>query len=72
MFSGSWRTILSIPRGPKLVLTASATAFAASMLVMRTSFFLEFWLQQQGAAGGVGRSSKPLGSGEITGHIVLS
>ena len=69
--SSSWHTILSIPRGPKLVLTASATAFAASMLVMRTSFFLEFWLQQQGAAGCIGRSSRPLGSSKITGHMCL-
>mmetsp|Transcript_10928 Transcript_10928/g.32507 ORF Transcript_10928/g.32507 Transcript_10928/m.32507 type:complete len:276 (-) Transcript_10928:111-938(-) len=31
--------ILSMPRGPRDVRTASATAFAASMLVVRTSFF---------------------------------
>mmetsp|Transcript_7141 Transcript_7141/g.12308 ORF Transcript_7141/g.12308 Transcript_7141/m.12308 type:complete len:228 (+) Transcript_7141:1394-2077(+) len=33
-------TILSMPRGPRLVRTASATAFALSMFVVRTSFFL--------------------------------
>lgn len=32
-------TILSMPRGPRLVRTASASALAASMLVMRTSRF---------------------------------
>lgn len=40
-------TILSIPRGPKLVLTASATALAASMLACRTSRFLDVSLQYQ-------------------------
>lgn len=33
-------TILSMPLGPRLVRTASATAFAASMFASRTSFFL--------------------------------
>jgi hypothetical protein len=32
-------TILSMPLGPRLVRTASATAFAASMFASRTSFF---------------------------------
>ena len=35
------RTILSMPRGPREVRTASATAFAASMFVVLTSFFLD-------------------------------
>jgi hypothetical protein len=34
-----------MPRGPRLVLIASATALAASMFIKRTSFFLEFSLQ---------------------------
>ena len=38
-------TILSMPRGPKLVRTASAKALAASMLDMRTSCFLALSLQ---------------------------
>ena len=38
-------TILSIPRGPRLVRTASATALAASMFTSRTSFFLALSLR---------------------------
>ena len=38
-------TILSMPRGPKLVRTASAKALAASILDMRTSCFLALSLQ---------------------------
>ena len=38
------RTILSMPRGPRLVRTASATALAACMLLMRTSFLRAFSL----------------------------
>ena len=37
-------TILSMPRGPRLVRIASATALAASIFVVRTSFFLAFSL----------------------------
>ena len=37
-------TILSMPRGPRLVRTASATALAASMLLIRTSFLRAFCL----------------------------
>jgi hypothetical protein len=43
------RTILSMPRGPRLVRTASATALAASMLDERTSFFLVVSLRKQNA-----------------------
>ena len=39
-----------MPRGPRLVRTASATALAASMFMMRTSFFLEFSLRQTTSA----------------------
>mmetsp|Transcript_10473 Transcript_10473/g.26846 ORF Transcript_10473/g.26846 Transcript_10473/m.26846 type:complete len:214 (-) Transcript_10473:1-642(-) len=35
-------TILSMPRGPRLVRTASATALAASILACLTLFFFEF------------------------------
>lgn len=38
-------TILSMPRGPRLVLTASATAFAASMLDVLTSDFFALSLR---------------------------
>ena len=40
-------TILSMPLGPKLVRTASATAFAALMLLILTSLFLASPLLQQ-------------------------
>ena len=43
------RTILSMPRGPRLVLMASATALAASMFISRTSFFLALSLRGTGA-----------------------
>lgn len=38
-------TILSMPRGPRFVLTASATAFAASMLDVLTSDFFALSLR---------------------------
>ena len=44
--AGHVHTILSIPRGPRLVRTASATDFAVSMLLIRTSFFFEFSLER--------------------------
>ena len=40
-------TILSMPRGPRLVRIASATALAASIFVVRTSFFLAFSLHRR-------------------------
>ena len=43
---GRAHTILSIPRGPRLVRIASATALAASIFVVRTSFFLAFSLHK--------------------------
>lgn len=36
-----------MPRGPRLVRIASATALAASILVVRTSFFLAFSLHKK-------------------------
>ena len=45
-------TILSMPRGPRLVLMASATALAASMFISRTSFFLALSLQGRGGEHG--------------------
>mmetsp|Transcript_11208 Transcript_11208/g.18960 ORF Transcript_11208/g.18960 Transcript_11208/m.18960 type:complete len:223 (-) Transcript_11208:49-717(-) len=43
--------ILSIPRGPRLVRTASATAWAARMLDVRTSFCFSFSMRPLEALG---------------------
>jgi hypothetical protein len=45
------RTILSMPRGPRLVRMTSDTAFAASMFVSLTSFFLAFSLSSSSTHG---------------------
>jgi LSD1 subclass zinc finger protein len=52
LMCASQRTILSMPRGPRLVRMASATALAASMFIIRTSRFLEDALSLQRDAGG--------------------
>lgn len=46
-----------MPRGPRLVRIASATALAASMFISRTSFFLALSLWRCGGATGRGQRS---------------
>lgn len=65
-------TILSMPRGPKLVRTASATAFAACMLLMRTSFFLAFSLRDKAVSAGIDSHALPAQDSNIHTGITLA
>lgn len=57
-------TILSMPRGPRLVRMASATALAASMFISRTSFFLALSLHGRWQRGGPPRRMHGAGRAE--------